>query len=129
MFLLKKLALTALLGASTIAALPAEADARDRHHRYSYYGDNDRYRDDRRDYRRDYRRDQRRDYRRSHYRDRRYYNCRRGDGTAGLIIGGAAGALLGREVDRYGDRVPGTIIGGAAGALIGREVARGGRRC
>lgn len=127
MFLLKKLALTALLGASTLAALPAEADARDRHHRHSYYShrDNDRYRD----YRRDYRRDDRRDYRRNHYRDRRYYNCRRGSGTTGLIVGGAAGALLGREVDRYGDRVPGTIIGGAAGALIGREIDRGGRRC
>ncbi|MBL0916034.1 MAG: glycine zipper 2TM domain-containing protein, partial [Sphingopyxis sp.] len=37
--------------------------------------------------------------------------------------------LIGREVDRYGDRVPGTIIGGAAGALIGRELDRGGRRC
>lgn len=118
MFLFKKLALTALIGASALAGLPAEADARDRH-RHSYYShrDNDRYRD------------YRRDYRRSHYRDRRYYNCRRGSGTTGLIVGGAAGALLGREVDRYGDRVPGTIIGGAAGALIGRQIDRGGRRC
>ena len=56
-------------------------------------------------------------------------HCRRGSGTTGLIVGGAAGALLGREVDRYGDRLPGTIIGGAAGALIGREIDRGGRRC
>ena len=38
------------------------------------------------------RRDYRRDYRRSHYRDRRYY-CRRGSGTTGLIIGGAAGPI------------------------------------
>ena len=123
MFLLKRLALTALIGASTVAALPAEAEARDRHHRHSYYSDrdHDRYRD--------YRRDSRRDYRRNPYRgDRRYY-CKRGSGTTGLIVGGAAGALLGREVDRYGDRLPGTIIGGAAGALIGREIDRGGRRC
>ena len=129
MFLFKKLALAALIGASALTALPAEADARDRHHRHGYYSDRDydRYRDHRRDYRRDYRRD-RRDYRRNHYRDRRYY-CRRGSGTTGLIVGGAAGALLGREVDRYGDRLPGTIIGGAAGALIGREIDRGGRRC
>ncbi len=124
MFLLKKLALTALIGASALAALPAEAEARDRHHRHGYY--NDRGHDRYRDYRRDYRGDYRRDYRRAHYRDRRYY-CRRGSGTTGLIVGGAAGALLGREVDRYGDRLPGTIIGGAAGALIGREVDRGGR--
>lgn len=125
MFLLKKLALTALIGASALAVMPVEADARDRHHRHGYYGhrDNDRYRD----YRRHDRRDYRRDHRRSHYRDRDY--CRRGSGTTGLIVGGAAGALLGREVDRYGDRLPGTIIGGAAGALIGREVDRGGRRC
>jgi uncharacterized protein YcfJ len=124
MIWMKKLALTALIGASTIAALPAEADARDRHRGYSYgHRDHDRYRDHRRDYRREYRRDNRQAY----YRDR--YNCRRGSGTTGLIVGGAAGALLGREVDRYGDRLPGTIIGGAAGALIGREVDRGGRRC
>lgn len=123
MLLFKRLALTALIGASAVAALPTEADARGRHHRHSYYSDrDDRYRDHRRDYRRDYYRD----HRRSDYRDRRYY-CRRGSGTTGLIVGGAAGALLGREVDRYGDRVPGTIIGGAAGALIGRELDRGGR--
>lgn len=128
MIWMKKLALTALIGASTIAALPAEADARDRHRGYSYgHRDHDRYRDHRRDYRREYRREYRRDNRQAYYRDR--YNCRRGSGTTGLIVGGAAGALLGREVDRYGDRLPGTIIGGAAGALIGREVDRGGRRC
>ena len=125
MLFFRKLALTALIGASAVTALPAEADARDRHHRHGYYGhrDHDRYSD-----RRDYRRDYYRDHRRSDYRDRRYY-CRRGNGTTGLIVGGAAGALLGREVDRYGDRVPGTIIGGAAGALIGREIDRGDRRC
>ena len=86
MFLLKKLALTALIGASAVAALPAEADARDRHHRHSYYGhrDNDRYRD----YRRDYRRDHRRDYRRSDYRDRRYH-CGRGSGTTRVMRDGS----------------------------------------
>ena len=100
MVLFKKLALAALIGASTVAALPAEAEARDRHHRHGYYGD----RGDYRDYRRDYRRDHRRDYRRNHYRgDRRYY-CRRGSGTTGTIIGGAAGALLGREIERGGRR-------------------------
>ena len=60
------------------------------------------------------------------------YRCRRPDGTTGLIIGGAAGALLGREVAGRGDRTLGTILGGAAGALVGREVERGGsrgRRC
>ena len=94
MIWMKKLALTALIGVSAVAALPAEADARDRHHRpYSYRDrDHDRYRD--------YRRDYRRDHRRGHYRDRHY--CHRGSGTTGLIVGGAAGALLGREIDRGG---------------------------
>ena len=57
------------------------------------------------------------------------YYCRRSDGTTGLIIGGAAGALLGREIDRGGSRVLGTLIGGAAGAVLGREIERGNLRC
>jgi Glycine zipper 2TM domain len=55
--------------------------------------------------------------------DGRYY-CRRRDGTVGLIVGGAGGALLGRAVDTRGSRATGTIIGAAAGALLGREIAR-----
>ena len=54
--------------------------------------------------------------------------CRKQDGTTGLIIGGAAGALIGREVDGGRDRTLGTILGAAAGALIGKEVD-GGTRC
>lgn len=60
--------------------------------------------------------------------DGRYY-CRRGNGTVGLLIGGALGALLGRAVDTRGDRAPGTIIGAAAGALVGNEIAKGPTRC
>ena len=52
--------------------------------------------------------------------------------STGLIVGGAAGALLGREVgrsrDRYGYRrgsgTTGAIVGGALGALIGKKVAK-----
>ena len=54
--------------------------------------------------------------------------CRKKDGTTGLIIGGAAGALIGREVDGGRNRTLGTILGAAAGALIGKEIA-GGTRC
>jgi len=81
---------------------------------------------------------QRRYYRDGYYvgptwRDNRgRIRCRRSNGTTGLIIGGAAGALIGREVDGGRDRTTGTILGAAAGALIGREVQRGrrgGRRC
>jgi len=60
-------------------------------------------------------------------RDGRTY-CRKKDGTTGLIIGGAAGALIGREVDGGRDRTLGTILGAAAGALIGKEID-GGTRC
>lgn len=60
--------------------------------------------------------------------DGRYY-CRRSNGTTGLLIGAAAGALAGRAIDRHGDRATGTIIGGVAGALIGREIDRGSARC
>lgn len=58
------------------------------------------------------------------------YYCRRQDGTTGLLVGGAVGALLGHEVaGRRGDRTLGALLGGAAGALLGREIDRGGSRC
>jgi outer membrane lipoprotein SlyB len=57
--------------------------------------------------------------------------CRRGNGTTGLVVGGAAGALLGRSVDGGNNRALGTILGAAGGALLGREVQRSrqSRRC
>jgi hypothetical protein len=56
--------------------------------------------------------------------------CRRSDGTTGLLIGGAAGALLGREVaGRRGDRTMGLILGAAGGALIGHSIDRNNSRC
>lgn len=61
-------------------------------------------------------------------RDGRYY-CERGNGTTGLIIGAAGGALIGRAIDTRGDRTVGTLLGGAIGALIGREIDRGELRC
>lgn len=60
--------------------------------------------------------------------DDRYY-CRRNDGTTGLLIGGAAGALLGRELAGNGDRTLGAILGAAGGALLGREVEKRVVRC
>ncbi|WP_229658487.1 glycine zipper 2TM domain-containing protein [Tsuneonella deserti] len=60
--------------------------------------------------------------------DGRYY-CKRSNGTTGLIIGAAAGALAGRAIDTRGERATGTILGAAAGALLGRQVQRGSVRC
>ena len=61
--------------------------------------------------------------------DGRIY-CRKKNGTVGLIVGGAAGALAGRAIDTRGERTTGTVLGAAAGALIGREIDRKrGRRC
>jgi len=83
-------------------------------------------------------RDQREDYNTYYDRDGYYGGptwrgadgrtyCRRRDGTAGLIIGAAAGALVGRAIDGGRNRATGTIVGGAIGAVVGREVAR--NRC
>ncbi len=72
--------------------------------------------------------------RRSKYREwrgrdgRRY--CRKPNGTTGLVVGGVAGALVGRTIDTRGDRTVGTLLGGAAGAVAGREIERSGsKRC
>lgn len=66
------------------------------------------------------------DYRGETWRDRDgRMRCRRSDGTVGLIVGGGAGALVGREVDTRGERATGTIVGAVAGALVGRAVERG----
>ena len=50
--------------------------------------------------------------------------CKRSNGTTGLIVGAAGGALVGRAIDTHGERATGTILGAAAGALLGREVDR-----
>lgn len=74
-------------------------------------------------------------------RDSGYYNgkvwrdsngqlrCKRPNGTTGLIVGAAGGALIGRAIDTRGERATGTILGAAAGALLGREIERGKYRC
>ena len=55
--------------------------------------------------------------------------CRRPNGTTGLIVGAAGGALIGRAIDTRGERTTGTVIGAAAGALLGRHVERSRVRC
>ena len=59
--------------------------------------------------------------------DGRIY-CRRPNGTTGLIVGGAVGALAGRAIDGGRNRTLGTIAGAAGGALLGREIQRSSSR-
>jgi hypothetical protein len=60
--------------------------------------------------------------------DGRYY-CRRPDGTAGLIIGGIAGGVVGNAIAPGGSRTLGTLLGAAGGAAIGDAVATNSTRC
>lgn len=61
----------------------------------------------------------------------RYNNsdCR-SNGTAGAVIGGIAGALLGSSVaPHHGNRAGGAAIGGVAGAVIGNSIGRSSSDC
>ena len=55
--------------------------------------------------------------------------CHRSNGTAGLLVGAAGGALVGHAIDTHGERATGAILGAAAGALIGRQIERNAVRC
>jgi hypothetical protein len=59
--------------------------------------------------------------------DGRYY-CRRSDGTTGLIIGGAAGGILGNLVGGRSSTIA-TLLGAAGGALAGRSIDQNQVRC
>lgn len=64
-----------------------------------------------------------RDYRGREWRGRdgRTY-CKKSNGTTGLIIGAAGGALAGRAIDTRGERTTGTLLGAAGGALLGKSI-------
>lgn len=146
---LLKNATLALVAAGTLAGAAAPAVARPDYRPYGAagwdgpswnHGDDRRWdnEDGDRGYGRGY---QGNGYRRDYYRDSAWHSdswrgrdgrtyCRRSDGTTGLLIGGAAGALIGRGIaGDYGDRTLGAILGAAGGALLGREADRGGARC
>ena len=55
--------------------------------------------------------------------------CKRPNGTTGMIVGAAGGALVGRAIDTHGSRATGTILGAAGGALLGRQIQRSASRC
>lgn len=69
-------------------------------------------------------------YREWRGRDGRVY-CRKSNGATGTIVGGVAGALVGRTIDTGGDRTLGTVLGGVGGALAGRAIDKNSstRRC
>jgi uncharacterized protein YcfJ len=46
-----------------------------------------------------------------------------------LIVGAGLGALLGNQLNIGGSTTLSTLIGGAAGAVIGREIQRGQLQC
>ena len=60
--------------------------------------------------------------------DGRYY-CRRSDGTAGLIVGGVAGGVLGDAIAPGGSKTLGTVLGAIGGAAIGSSIDRNNVRC
>lgn len=138
---MRKTILTLIAASVAVTAVPAAADPprwapahghRANHDNDRHYRDSDRRYESRRVY----------DDRGRYYEPRRVsrgdsvwrgndgrYYCRRDNGTTGLIIGAAGGALVGREVDNQGSRTVGTILGAAIGGLLGREIDRGGARC
>ena len=120
---MRKALLAAVLVTVTLPASPALAHRDNRYHNHNghsrIYDSRGRYVEPRRLTRND------RVWRGN---DGRYY-CRRSNGTTGLIIGAAGGALLGRAIDGGRDRTAGTLLGAAGGALLGREIDRSNARC
>ncbi len=55
--------------------------------------------------------------------------CRRQDGTTGLVVGALAGGTLGNVIASEGDKRLGSVIGGTLGAVLGNELAKGNVRC
>lgn len=122
----KFLSLTAA-ATMVVTSFGVAAPAMARDHYRDYRGDYARdYRDN--DYR-DYRNDRRGD-RRYNNRNYAYNNNCRDNGTGGTIIGAIAGGLLGHEVvGRRGDKTAGVLVGGAVGALAGRAIDKSDSRC
>lgn len=123
-----KFLMGAALAMTATAIVPAApAMARDHYYENSR-GYNDGYYNRGYDNRRYHRGD--RYYGNRNYRGYAYRGKRCDSGTGGTIIGAIVGGLLGNEVAGRGDKTTGVIIGGAAGALAGRAIDRSdGRRC
>jgi len=118
------LAAAATMVATSFGVVATPAMARDGYREYrGDYARDYRYQDRQR---RDYRQDRRYNERRGYAYDQR---CR-DNGTGGTIIGAIAGGLLGHEVvGRRGDKTAGVLIGGAVGAVAGRAIDKADSRC
>jgi len=57
------------------------------------------------------------------------YYCKREDGTTGTLVGAGIGAILGNIIAPGGSKTIGAILGGAAGALGGRAIDRSDLAC
>jgi hypothetical protein len=60
--------------------------------------------------------------------DGRYY-CRRSDGTMGLVVGAAVGAVIGNRLAPRHSATLGTLLGAGAGAVIGQSLDEGSPHC
>lgn len=122
--MIKKLTISAAAAAAAFTALPSAAQAQYHNGYYDRGGYEQRYYGQR--YAPRYSQNQYYGQNRYYGRnDRSYYNGgRRCSGTTGTIVGGAAGALLGRTLDGGRSRTTGTIAGGVVGALLGRQVGK-----
>jgi hypothetical protein len=124
--MIRKLSLAAALAATAAMAIPTAADAHPNGRAYGYYNNsahagyydqgNGNY------YGNDYYAN--RGYNGGYYNDSYRYRDRRCSGTTGTIVGGVAGALLGRAATRdyRHSGTTGTILGGALGALAGNAI-------
>jgi hypothetical protein len=126
--MIRKLSLAAVAAATAAMAIPTAADAHRNGRTYGYYdnGAQARY----------YNQGYGSSYGNNYYANRGYsggyyndndsyrYRSRRCSGTTGTILGGVAGALLGRSATRdyRHSGTTGTILGGALGALAGNAI-------
>lgn len=130
---MKRLLMTMAAGAM-MAPMPVLADPPAHAQAHGYYKVKKDKRSDRGSYQRGYR-DGRQDAQRINADTRIWrgddgrYRCKRDDGTTGLLIGAAAGAVIGSEVAGRNDRTLGAILGGLGGAFLGREIDRSDYRC
>jgi hypothetical protein len=128
----------ALAAAATLGGAPAAfAQPYDRDQAYSqdqadYQARQAQYQHDRDEYERRYGEGSYDRYYRDHpgYAGREDCHDRKANSaTAGTLLGGIAGAVIGSNLASGGGRTGGAVIGGVAGAAIGNNVARNSTDC